>query len=139
MRSGHSLHGRGRAGTETSQPRRVLLPCAFAITVSTALVTAVALFNVDEVSSSALALDAFRLGASALFLAAGLLRLARWRVTTDPHSALLAAAMLCSASSRLPLGNLVGPGACTTAWSRPWRWPDAPSAPSPVSRSRCGR
>ena len=39
---------------------RVLLPCAFAITVSTALVAAVALFNVDEVSSSALALDAFR-------------------------------------------------------------------------------
>ena len=88
-------------------PPRVLLPCAFAITVSTALVTAVALFNVDEVSSSALALDAFRLGASALFLAAGLLRLTRWRVTTDPNSALLAAAMLVLGILCLPLGNLV--------------------------------
>ena len=88
-------------------PRQVLLPCAFAITVSTALVTAVALFNVDDVSSSALALDAFRLGASALFLAAGLLRMARWRVTTDPNSALLAAAMLVLGILYLPLGNLV--------------------------------
>jgi signal transduction histidine kinase len=85
----------------------VLLPCAFAITVSTTLVAAVALFNVDEVSSSALALDAFRLGASAMFLAAALLRLTRWRVTTDPNSALLAAAMAVLGLLCLPLGNLV--------------------------------
>ena len=85
----------------------MLLPCAAAITVSTALVAAIALFNVDEVSSSALALDAFRLGASALFLAAGLFRLTRWRVTTDPNSALLAAAMLGLGLLCLPFGNLV--------------------------------
>ena len=88
-------------------PRRVLLPCAIAITASTALVTAVALVNVDEVSSSALALDAFRLGASTLFLAAGLLRLTGWMVSTAPNSALLAAAMLVLGILSLPLGNLV--------------------------------
>src|SRR3954454_25034320 len=84
------------------------LPCAAAIAVSTALVCFVALFNVAEVSVSALTMEAFELGASVFFLAAGILRLARWRVTTAPHSALLAAAMFVLGLLSLPLGNLTG-------------------------------
>lgn len=87
---------------------RVLAPCAGAIAVSTSFLLLVGLFNLDDVSSSALTLDAFELAASALFLAAGILRLSRWRVTTDPHSGLLASAMVVLGLLSLPLGNLVG-------------------------------
>lgn len=88
--------------------RRVLASCALAIAVSTGVVATVALFDVDEVSPSALTLQAFQLGASALFLAAGILRLTRWRVTTDPTSGLLAAAMAVLGALSVPLGNITG-------------------------------
>ena len=66
------------------------------------------LFNVDEISKAALTMNAFELGASALFIAAGILRISRWRVTTDPHSGLLAASMIVLGLLSLPLGNLTG-------------------------------
>ena len=97
----------GRGHREPAR-RHLLLPCALAITVSTALVAAVALFDVDEISTAALTLQAFQLGASALFLAAGILRVTRWRVTTDPTSGLLAAAMFVLGATSLPLGNITG-------------------------------
>ena len=97
----------GRGHREPAR-RHLLLPCALAITVSTALVAAVALFDVDEISKAALTLQAFQLGASALFLAAGILRVTRWRVTTDPTSGLLAAAMFVLGATSLPLGNITG-------------------------------
>ena len=73
----------GGGGHREPARRRLLLSCSVAIAVSTVFVAAVALFNVDEVSTSALTLQAFQLGASALFLAAGILRVTRWRVTTE--------------------------------------------------------
>ena len=87
---------------------RVLAPCAGAIAVSTSVLLLVGLFDLDDVSSSALTLDASKLAASALFLAAGILRLSRWRVTTDQHSGLLASAMVVLGLVSLPLGNLTG-------------------------------
>ena len=93
---------------ETPRVGSVLAPCALAISVGTALVSLVALLNLEDLSPDALARDAFALGAAALFLAAAVLRLARWRVTTDPHSGLLAAAMVALCLITLPLGNLVG-------------------------------
>jgi signal transduction histidine kinase len=51
-------------------------------------------------------MNAFQLGAAALFLAAGTLRLARWRVTSDSHSGLLAAAMFVLSALAMPMGNL---------------------------------
>lgn len=98
----------GGGGHREPARRRVLLSSSLAIAVSTAFVTAVALFDVDEVSSAALTLQAFQLGASALFLAAGILRLTRWRVTTEPTSGLLAAAMFVLGAISLPLGNITG-------------------------------
>ena len=86
----------------------VLVPCVLAISVGTALVSLVALLNLEDLSPDALTRDAFALGAAALFLAAAVLRLARWRVTTDPHSGLLAGAMVVLTLITLPLGNLVG-------------------------------
>ena len=93
---------------EVSGVGSVLAPCVLAISVGTALVSLVALLNLKDLSPDALTRDAFALGAAALFLAAAVLRLARWRVTTDPHSGLLAAAMVMLTLITLPLGNLVG-------------------------------
>ena len=93
---------------EASGVGSVLVPCVLAISVGTALVSLVALLNLEDLSPDALTRDAFALGAAALFLAAAVLRLARWRVTTDPHSGLLAAAMVMLTLITLPLGNLVG-------------------------------
>ena len=44
--------------------------------------------------------------ASAFFLAGGVLRLARWRITGEPHSALGGAALLVMGGLSLPLGGL---------------------------------
>ena len=44
--------------------------------------------------------------ASAFFLAGGVLRLARWRITGEPHSALAGAALLVMGGLSLPLGGL---------------------------------
>lgn len=104
----HRAHAGPRDGVRTADGGGVLLPSAVAIAVGTVLVAVVALFNVDEVSASALTQDGFELAAAALFLAAAVLRLARWRVTTDAHSGLLAAAMLVLVLLSLPLGNLMG-------------------------------
>lgn len=86
----------------------VLLPCAAAIAVGTAVLALVTLLNLDDVSPAALTQNAFELGAAALFLAAGILRLARWRVTTDRYSGLLAAAMVVLGVLSLPVGNITG-------------------------------
>jgi signal transduction histidine kinase len=93
---------------QTPGPRSVLGPCVLAVSVGTALVSLVALLNLEDLSPDALTRDAFALGAAALFLAAAVLRLARWRVTTDPHSGLLAAAMVSLCLITLPVGNLAG-------------------------------
>jgi anti-sigma regulatory factor (Ser/Thr protein kinase) len=79
-----------------------------AIAVTTVLVAVVALFNVDDVSSAALTDDGFDLAACALFLAAAILRLARWRTTTDPHSLLLAGAMAVLGLLSAPTENIAG-------------------------------
>ena len=44
--------------------------------------------------------------ASAFFLASGVLRLARWRIAAEPHSALAGAALLVMGGLCLPLGGL---------------------------------
>jgi len=86
----------------------IVLPTAVAIVVSTLALTLLTLFNLEDVSSAALTHDAFRLGAAALFAAAGILRLARWRITAQPHSALVAASLFVLGALSLPLGNLAG-------------------------------
>ena len=65
--------------------------------------------------------------ASAFFLASGVLRLARWRIVAEPHSALAGAALLVMGGLCLPLGalaqlfpagqdsSLVGPASRTVA------------------------
>ena len=98
----------GGDGERERGVHRVLLPCASAIGAITVVLLVVALFNLDEVSSAALTKSAFELGASVLFLAAGILRISRWRVTTDPHSGLLAASMIVLGVLSLPLDNLTG-------------------------------
>jgi signal transduction histidine kinase len=110
----------GRADREprevdASGAGRVLLPCVLAIGVGTAMVSLVALLDLQDLSPDALARDTFALGAAALFLAAAVLRLARWRVTTDPHSGLLGAAMVALCLITLPLGNLAGLGLAARA------------------------
>ena len=90
----HREHGANRA----------LVPCGVAVAVTTTLLVLVAPSDLEEVSPGALTVGAFQAGASALFLAAGILRISRWRVTTDPHSGLLAASMIV-------LGLLASPGA----------------------------
>lgn len=87
---------------------RVLLPCAAAILACTSVLLLVSLTSLDRVSTGALTMHAFEVGTSALFLAAGLLRISRWRVTTDPHSGLLAAAMMVLALLALPVDDLTG-------------------------------
>jgi hypothetical protein len=94
---------RGRA-----QGGGIVLPTAGAIVLSTLALTLLTLFNLEDVSSRALTHDAFRLGAAALFVAAGILRLARWRLTGQPHSALVAASLFVLGALALPLGNLAG-------------------------------
>ncbi len=53
-------------------------------------------------------MHAFEVGTSVLFLTAGVLRVSRWRVTTDPHSGLLAAAMIVLGLLALPFDDLTG-------------------------------
>ena len=98
----------GGDGERERAVHRVLLPCAGVIGAITGVLLVVALFNLDEVSSAAVTMSAFELGASVLFLAAGILRISRWRVTTDPHSGLLAASMIVLGVLSLPLDNLTG-------------------------------
>ncbi len=104
---------------ETPRVGSVLAPCALAISVGTALVSLVALLNLEDLSPDALARDAFALGAAALFLAAAVLRLARWRVTTDPHSGLLAAAMVALVPDHAAPGQPRRPGAGPRRAARP--------------------
>ena len=88
--------------------RTLSLQLVVAVTISTAMVASVTLFNVREVSTPALTYDAFRLSAAALFLAAGLLRLRRWKLTLDRTSALMSAAFVVLGVLSLPLNNLAG-------------------------------
>jgi hypothetical protein len=93
----------------------MLLSCVLAFAVGGAVVPVVALLDLRGISPDALARDAFALVAAALFLAAAVLRLARWRVTTDPHSGLLGAAMVVLCLITLPLGDPAGPGLAARA------------------------
>ena len=86
----------------------ILLGPTVAVGVSTAVLTLLALFNLDDVSSSALTDDGFKLAAAVFFFAAGILRLARWRLTDDPHSGPLAGAMFVLGLLVFPLGNIAG-------------------------------
>jgi signal transduction histidine kinase len=61
-----------------------------------------------DLPSDDLTHDGFSLGAAALFLAAGVLRTARWRVTTDAHSAYVAGSLFVLALLALPVGHLLG-------------------------------
>jgi anti-sigma regulatory factor (Ser/Thr protein kinase) len=79
-----------------------------AVAISTCMVATVALFNLREVSSSALTYDGFRLSAAALFLAAGILRLRRWNLTLDLNSGLMSGAFFVIGVLSLPLDNLAG-------------------------------
>ena len=90
------------------QEDRLLLSAGGAVVVTTVLVAMVFLFNLDEVTTTALTYDAFLLGAAALFLASGILRIARWHVTADPHSSLMAAAFVGLGLMSMPLANLTG-------------------------------
>ncbi|MEO5708660.1 MAG: HAMP domain-containing sensor histidine kinase [Nocardioidaceae bacterium] len=87
---------------------RVLVPCATAIIACTSVLLLVSLTTLDRVSTGALTMHAFEVGTSALFLTAGLLRISRWRVTTDPHSGLLAGAMMVLGLLALPVDDLTG-------------------------------
>jgi signal transduction histidine kinase len=59
--------------------------------------------------------------ASAFFLAAGVMRLSRWRMSGEPHSALAGAALLVMGGLSLPLGGLalLFPGAHDTSFVGP--------------------
>jgi anti-sigma regulatory factor (Ser/Thr protein kinase) len=89
-----------------------------AVAVSTLMVTTIALFNLQEVSTPALTHDGFRLSATALFLAAGILRLRRWKLTLDRNSGLMSAAFVVLGVLSLPLDNLAGQIVAAGAESR---------------------
>ena len=91
------------------------MSCVLAIGVCAALSPWSRCSTCEDLSPDALARDTFALGAAALFLAAAVLRIARWRVTTDPHSGLLGAAMVALCLITLPLGNLAGLGLAARA------------------------
>ena len=98
--------GAVRAAHAGRSEAAILLGPTVAVGVSTAVLTLLALFNLDDVSSSALTDDGFKLAAAVFFFAAGILRLARWRLTDDPHSAPLAGAMFVLGLLTFPLGNI---------------------------------
>ena len=85
--------------------RRTAAP-AVAGVVGTALIALVTLFNLDQVTSRALAHDAFQLAAASSFLAAATFRLTRFERTGERHTLMTAIAFGVLAVLATPVANL---------------------------------
>ena len=89
--------------------RSVVVAVLF-VAAAGALGTALALRSPDGEAQPGVVVSAMTLGAlvvaSGLFLVAGMLRLARWRLTADQHSALVGTALVLMGGVCLPIGGL---------------------------------
>ena len=86
----------------------VLLPSALAVAAATLVLGVLGMLRLRGLPTDELTHDAFALGAAALFLAAATLRAARWRVTTDAHSAYVAGSLFVVGLLSLPVTHLLG-------------------------------